>query len=224
MKLLDNLAERFGMNAYALGNFALAEKWFRRLEKTEPDSIRVLRNLGVILIARGDAAGAEKYLRREESLYGETYQRHRSLADLAYSTGARKEAAKRYAAALAAPEAAQAAKSERAFLETRLAICEDRARFDASRESDTRFKEGESARGRKDAEAALAFFLAAAELDPTNWPALNNAGVILLEREEGAAQALELFRKAAACARIPMIEKNIELAEKTLGGEVAKKR
>ncbi len=213
MKFLNSLAERFGLNAYATGRFDLAEKWFRRLEKAEGESIRVLRNLGVIALARGDVKTAEKYLRREEKLFGASYRRHRSLADLCYTSLTREEASQRYAAALADEEAKEAPAEERAFLEERLAICKDRSRFEASRESSLLFEKGKAA---GEAEEALRYFLSAVELDPTNWPALNNAGVILLGREGGAERALELFRKAAAWVRMPMIERNIALAEDAL--------
>lgn len=224
MKLLDALAERLGMNAYALGDYERAEKWFRKLERKEPDSLRTLRNLGVILLARGDFSGAERYLKREERLYGESYQRHRALADLAYSAGNREAAAARYSAALSCPEAGEREERERNFLQARLAVCRDRARFEDAREGGRRFAEGEAARARGDAEAALAAFLSAADLDPTNWPALNNAGVILLERDGGAERALEAFQKAAACAGLSMIERNISLAKELLNGKVAQKR
>ena len=212
MKLLDSLSERFGLNAYALGRFERAEKWFRRLEKTEPDSVRVLRNLGVIRLACGDLPGAESFLKREEELYGESWARHRALADLAYASGKREEAARRYAAALSDRDAAYADGPEFAFIRARLALCRDEATFAPTRTGAKRFAAGEAARENGDQETALAAFLEAAELDGTNWPAVNNAGVILLARSGGAAEALELFRKAAACARIPMIERNIALA------------
>ena len=223
MKLLDALAERLGMNAYALGDYERAEKWFRKLEKREPDSMRVLRNLGVIRLVRGDFAGAGRYLKREEALYGATYGRHRALADVAYAAGQREEAAARYSAALACPEAAQAAGRERAFLEERLVVCGDQARFAAALQGGGRFAEGEAARASGDADAALAAFIEAAELDPTNWPALNNAGTILLEREDGAGRALELFEKAAACAPLPLIERNVELAKELSSRDVTQK-
>ena len=216
MKFLNSLAERFGLNAYATGRFDVAEKWFRRLEKMEGESIRVLRNLGVIALARGDVKTAERFLRREEKLYGASYRRHRSLADLCYSSLTREEATQRYAAALADEEAKEAPAAERAFLEERLAICKDRSRFEASRESSLLFEKGKAAGEAGDAEEALRIFLSAAEKDPTNWPAINNAGVILLGRDGGAAQALELFRKAAAWVRVPMIERNIALAADAL--------
>lgn len=216
MKILNSLAERFGLNAYAVGRFDLAEKWFRRLEKVEGESIRVLRNLGVIALAKGDVRTAERYLRREEKLYGATYRRHRALADLCYSSLTREEAAKRYAAALGDDEAKDATEEERAFLETRLAICSDVQRFESSREGALLFAKGTEAGASGDSDEALKNFLAASELDPTNWPALNNAGVILLSREGGAAKALELFERAAACARVPMISRNIALAKDAL--------
>jgi tetratricopeptide (TPR) repeat protein len=222
MSIIDGIIERLGMNAYALGDYGRAEKWLRRLEKREPDSMRVLRNLAVVLLARGDFAGAERYLLREEALYGATYGRHRALADQAYSAGRREEASARYSAALAAPEASRAPEPERRFLETRLALCGDPARFAASRKGIERFAEGEAARERGDSDAALAAFLEAAELDPTHWPALNNAGTILLERKGGAAAALGLFEKAAACASLPAIERNAALARELAAGAAEK--
>lgn len=217
MKLIDAAAERFGLNAYITGKYDKAEKWFRRLEKKEPDSIRVLRNLGIILMAKGDPESAERYLLREEKLYGESIQRHRALADVAYAAGKREEAARRYRAALAGADAESGAQS---FLEARIGICADPERFRAALKGAALFAEGEAARARGAADEALSAYLAAAEADPTNWPAMNNAGVILLEREDGAARALELFRNAARCAAVPSIERNIafasSLAEKKL--------
>ncbi len=47
-KFYATLCERFGLNAYIAGDYQKAERWFRKLEQSEPTSIRVLRNLGVI--------------------------------------------------------------------------------------------------------------------------------------------------------------------------------
>ena len=64
-----NLYERFGLNAYISGDYDKAERWFRKLEAKEPESIAALRNLGVILMAKGDADGAERYILKEEKIY-----------------------------------------------------------------------------------------------------------------------------------------------------------
>jgi Flp pilus assembly protein TadD len=176
----------------------------------------VLRNLGVILLARGDLSGAAGYLEREERLYGETAQRHRALADLAYARGNRAEAAERYRKTLQDMSDGDAAEQDRRFLEARMDICSTSDAFESAQKSAALFSEGEAARGRGDADGALAAFLAAAEADRTNWPALNNAGVLLLEREDGAARALESFRRAAEYAPLPVIRQNIALAEAKL--------
>lgn len=216
MEILNNLAERFGLNAYALGKYELAETWFRRLEKSEGESNRVLRNLGVILMARGNLADAARYLAREEELYGESYQRHRALADLQYASSNREEAGIRYMAALAEREADQLPECERNFLETRIDICADPERFALSRESAGCFEAGEAARDGGDADAALELFIKAGEKDPTNWPAFNNAGVLLIAKEGGAARALEMFACAASFMHLQTIAINLEVARSTL--------
>ena len=215
MNLMNNLAERFGLNAYALGKYELAETWFRRLEKTEGESNRVLRNLGVILMARGNLAGAAEYLRREEELYGENLQRHRALADLHYASLDREEAQRRYAAAIDERDTADLPDSERNFMKARVAICADPARFAHSRESADCFAAAERSR-EADGDAALELFIKAGELDPTNWPAFNNAGVLLLAKADGTERALEMFTRAAECVHLPTIETNLESARAAL--------
>jgi Flp pilus assembly protein TadD, contains TPR repeats len=98
--------ERFGLSAFAAGNYDRAEGYFRKLEQKDPNSMSVLRNLGLILMAKGDAEGAEAYLLREEKLYGKSFHRHAALADIAYARGRRKEAEKRYRLALGEAESA----------------------------------------------------------------------------------------------------------------------
>jgi Flp pilus assembly protein TadD len=216
LRLVSSFEERLGLNAYVQGDYDKALKWFRRLEGSEPDSIRVLRNLGVILLASGDADGAKSYLLREEKLYGPSYHRHSALADLAYAAGDRKEAARRYALALGEPEASAggAADAMRPLLETRLALCRDESAFRRSREAMGRFKAGESARDSGDARGAVALFEEAATLDPTAWSALNNAGAILLNTLGDAEKARSLFERACSLSRSPQVARNLELAER----------
>lgn len=221
-KIISSFEERLGLNAYVQGDYPRALKWFRRLEGSEPDSIRVLRNLGVILLASGDAGGAKSYLLREEKLYGPSYHRHSALADLAYAVGDRKEAARRYALALGEPEASVggatgadgSAAAMRPLLEARLAICRDAAAFEKSRRAMDRFIAGERARESGDAHGAVACFEEAASLDPTAWPALNNAGTILLNELGDAGKARALFDRALNLSRSPQVARNLELAEK----------
>jgi len=215
--LVSAFLERMGLNAYVGGDYAAAEKWFRRLERREPDSIRVLRDLGVVLLASGDREGAERLFRREEALYGPSYHRHCAIADLAYSLGRRDEARARYEAALAEPEAvAGRAGAGRALVELRAALCADPGAWERSREAATRFAEAEAAQaaGRKD--EALTAFLAAAELDPSQWPALNNAGSSLLNDKAEPGRALELLERAFALSPSATIARNVQLAREAL--------
>ncbi|MBU0928518.1 MAG: tetratricopeptide repeat protein [Spirochaetes bacterium] len=225
-RILAGLYERFGLNAYIQGDPAKALLWFRRLERLEPDSIRTLRNLGVILLAAGDAAGAEEYLLREERRYGESFHRHSALADIAYARGRREDAARRYEAALSDPEAAPAGarRGDRAFLEARLRICLDPGAFAAAAEGAERFKAAEAARDSGDPRAALALFEEAVALDPTHWPALNNAGSIALNDLGDPARALALFKRSFALARSAQVARNVELAGAALAESPARGR
>lgn len=216
MGFVNNLYERLGLNAYALGRYDRAETWFRRLEAAEGESARVLRNLGVALLAAGDVEEAERYFLREEELYGESYQRHRALADLYYCSGAREKALSRYTAALGDEE--QVAADERDFLRSRQAICADERLFEGSVQAAGLFARGESERDCGHEEEALAFFVRAGELDGTNWPALNNAGVLELSAGH-AGRALELFSRAYGCAPLPTIRNNVESARAALAAQ-----
>jgi Flp pilus assembly protein TadD len=224
LKFIASFEERLGLNAYVQGDYEKALKWFRKLEESERDSIRVLRNLGVILLASGDSEGAKSYLLREEKLYGPSYHRHSALADLAYAAGDRKEAARRYGLALAEPEIAAegSAAAMRPLLEARLAVCREEAAFQKSRRALERFKEGEKAREGGDAPGAVTLFEEAAALDPTAWPALNNAGTILLNTLGDAARARSLFERALSLSRSPQVARNLELAEQSIA-EISRK-
>jgi len=217
--IFSTFHERFGINAYVRGDYASAEKWFRKVEVLEPDSLSVLRNLGLILLARGDAEGAERYLLREEKLYGKSFHRHAAIADIAYARGKRKEAERRYALALGEPEAAPdgSAASVRGIMETRLAICRDEQRYVRTREAMKVFEDAQALSARREYEAAIRRFLESAELDETNWSALNNAGSLYLDRLKQPEKALEFFERAFAISRNLQVARNLDLTRRRLG-------
>lgn len=216
-----NLYERLGRNAYVSGDYRKAERWFRKLEAKEPDSIAALRNLGVILMAQGDAEGAERYILKEEKIYGRSFNRHAALADIAYARGKRKEAQKRYAAALAEPECAPGGTAEtaRPLMEKRCALCADEAAFERTRESMRAFMEAQELRGRGEYEAAIASFRKSFELDETNWPALNNIGTIYLNIMKRGAEAAAAFEQAFLLSRNAQIARNYQVAQRFLEKE-----
>lgn len=221
-----NLYERFGLNAYISGDYDKAERWFRKLEAKEPESIAALRNLGVILMAKGDAEGAERYILKEEKIYGRSFNRHAALADIAYARGKRKEAQRRYAAALAEPECAPGGSAEaaRPLMEKRCALCSDEVSFERTRESMKAFMEAQELRERGDYEAAVARFRRSAELDETNWPALNNIGTIYLNTMKRGAEAAAVFERAFSISRNPQIARNYEVAQRFLQKERREKK
>ncbi|PKL23630.1 MAG: hypothetical protein CVV47_14075 [Spirochaetae bacterium HGW-Spirochaetae-3] len=221
---LAGLYERFGLNAYIQGDSDKALAWFRKLERIDPDSIRTLRNLGVLLLSVGDAEGAEAYLLREESLYGESFHRHSALADVAFARGRREDAGRRYAAALADTDASPNGRYEASlsFLSRRLELCGDEAAFRRACDGKNSFGEAELAREAGDPERAIALFEEAARLDPTHWPALNNAGTIALNALDDPDRALALFEKAFSLARSAQVARNIELAKAAIATRAAR--
>jgi len=219
------LCERFGLNAYVAGDYKRAERWFRKLEQAEPTSIRVLRNLGVILLAEGRAEEAERYLLREEKLYGASFYRHSALADLAYATGKRKEAARRYRLALQEPECAEGGSAHhmRGLMEKRLAICEDEKRYADTRRAMELFRQAEGLRQDGAHQEAIEKFLQSFALDETNWPALNNAASIYMNALKQPAEAEPLFSQAFELSNSIQVARNLELCRQAVGREHKRK-
>ncbi|MEW6548234.1 MAG: tetratricopeptide repeat protein [Spirochaetota bacterium] len=219
------LQERFGINAYLRGNYDAAERWFRKVEARDPDSLSVLRNLGVLMLAKGDAEAAERYLLKEEKLYGKSFHRHAGLADLAYALGKRKEAAKRYALALQEPECAPGgpAAASRPIMEKRLAIASDEKTFENTRQAMRHFQEGQRLKEEKKYEEAIAAFSASVDLDGTNWPGLNNAGSIALDLLGDPERAKAFFQRAFDISRNAQVAANLDLASKRIEKQGAKR-
>jgi Flp pilus assembly protein TadD len=209
-KFYATLCERFGLNAYIAGDYQKAERWFRKLEQSEPTSIRVLRNLGVILLAKGRSEEAERYLLREEKLYGASFYRHSALADLTYATGKRKEAARRYRLALREPE-------------KRLAMCEDEKRYTGTRKAMEFFRQAEESREAGAHQEAIQKFLQSFALDETNWPALNNAASIYMNTLKQPAEAEPLFSQAFELSHSIQVARNVELCRQAINRGQKKK-
>lgn len=213
---LDTFRERAGVNSFIAGNFDKAERYFRELEKSEPDSIRVLRNIGMVLLAKGDAEGAERYLLREEKLYGKSFHRHSALGDLAYARAKRKEALRRYRLALEESEAAPGGPAEavRPLMERRISLCEDEKSFAPVVEAMRIFAKAQEAREAGNNREAVDLYLKSATLDDTNWPALNNAGSIYLNSLGDSSKAAEMFERAFSISHNVQVARNLELARR----------
>jgi len=217
-KVYAAFCERFGLNAYVSGDYKKAEKWFRKLEVSEPNSIRVLRNLGVILLAQGRPKEAERYLTKEEKIYGPSFYRHAALADLAYAIGNRKEAAKRYKSALNDSECEEGGKAfhMRELMERRRMICEDEKLYSETRRAMDLFVEAEKLRESGSFKDSIETFLRSFSLDETNWPALNNAASIYMNALKRPAEAEPLFARAFELSRSVQVARNLDLCRQAI--------
>jgi tetratricopeptide (TPR) repeat protein len=121
--------------------------------------------------------GARVVFREELEQYDDSYPRLKSLADVLYLRGNQKEAGDLYARSAAEPEVT----NDLNLIEARIWICADSAAFADARESLSVFeKETTHSPEVARTNTALACFERSAQLDPTNYLALNNAGTILL--------------------------------------------
>jgi Tfp pilus assembly protein PilF len=205
--LVTRLTERRALNAFALGDYAKAERLFGVLRGREGDTARVLRNLGLARMAQGDLAGAEAFFVRETELYGPTADRLQALADVAYLSGDRERAARRLADSLAHPQC-----SAPELCRRRAAICAEPAAFDRAMRGKEHFARGNALLAADDADGALAAFREAVAADPTDFAALNNIGGILLNRKGDPAGAARAFAEALALQELPMLKANLAMA------------
>ncbi|MDC7789673.1 tetratricopeptide repeat protein [Rhodoplanes sp. TEM] len=205
--LLLRLHERLALNAMAAGDYAKAERAFRRMQAIEGDTRRVLHNLALARLAQGDPAGAEAVLERLVDAWGAAPATLRALAEAAYLAGDRERALRRLRAALADPDC-----PERGVLTRRAALCEDAAAYARAMAGKRDFAEGTARLAAGDGDAAIAAFRRAAENDPTDFVALNNLGTLLMNHAGDRAAAAAVFEQALALSDQPLVRRNLAAA------------
>ena len=109
-------------------------------------------------------------------------------------------------------------------MEKRCALCADEAAFERTRDSMRAFMEAQELRGSGDYGAAIEKFRLSAELDETNWPALNNIGTIYLNTMKRGAEAAAAFERAFTLSRNPQIARNYQAAQRFLQRERKEKK
>lgn len=208
--LLLRACERLALNGLAVGDYAKAERWLRRIQAIEGDSRRVLHNLALARLAQGDFAGAEALLSRLADRHGETPEVLRARAEAAYLSGDRDNARARLAAALADPDC-----RERSLLARRATLCEDADAYARAIAGKRDFAEGNAKLAAGDKDAALAAFRRAAAADPTDFVARNNLGTLLMNHVGDRAAAAAVFEEALALADQPILRRNLAAARDT---------
>jgi len=209
--LHTRLLMRRALNAYVLGDYPGAERLFLKLRDMQGDTQLVLRNLGLARMAQGDLAGAESCFLREVERFGPAPDRLQALADVAYLSGDREKAARRIRDALENPGC-----TARELYGQRAAICADPGAYARAMDGKRDFAEGNALLAAGDADGALAAFHRAVDADPTDFAALNNIGGILLNSKDDPARAARAFSRALALQPLPMLKKNVALAEAML--------
>ncbi|MDY0307486.1 MAG: tetratricopeptide repeat protein [Desulfovibrio aminophilus] len=205
------IRQRLGLNAYMTGDYPRAERHFQAIARAEGESQRALRNLGLVRMALGDLAGAERLFARELELYGVTPSRLQALADAAYLSGDREKALRRVADALAHPDC-----PNRALLELRRRICIDAGAYGRAMKGHAHFQDGNALLATRDVQAALAAFQQAALADPSDFVALNNIGGIQLNHLNDPKAAARTFEQALALVDLPMLRQNLARARAAL--------
>lgn len=205
LKLLIPIWERLALNHLVTGEYRKAETYFLRIRKHAPNRPGILHNLGLVELALRKYPESEALFKQDLELYGESWVRLKSLAELYYIWGKREEAETYYGKALAECEDGR----EQLLAEKRIAKCREPERFRLAAESYRLFEEGTELMRRKEFDAALEILEQAVSLDETNFQALNNIGVILLEVKQDRDGAESRFRMAAEYTSLPIITGNL---------------
>lgn len=211
--LMKWLYRRMALNYMTAGKPGKAEKWYKRLETFEPDSLEVLHNLGVIYIALHNHKEAEKYLLKEIDLYGESDIRARVLGDLYYISGNREMAGRFYGKALTLLQSSSKDKSTERFLRRRIKHCSEHQAYEKAMEGMRYYEEGAAYYSKGDYDEALRSYNKAVRYDNTSYMAMNAAGTLLMNNIKDYEQARLFFRKALELADLPLVKHNLALAE-----------
>ncbi len=205
--------QRIALNCMASGDACKAEIWYKRYEATEPDSIAAIHNLGVLYVALKRYDEAERYLLREIELFGSSDIRCRILGDLYYSWGKREKAREAYSESLALIKQKGGSSATLLFLKKRIKQCADKPSYEKAVSGMMIFDEGVKRREEGNYDMALELFNEAARRDSSNFTAFNEAGAIMMNRFMDYSNAERMFRKALELADIPLIRRNLALAE-----------
>ncbi len=216
MSLLYTFYERRALNAYVEQDFLKARDLFIKMLKKWPQRMGIRHNLGLVYLGLRDFPAAEHCFLKELQDYGDSVSRHRALGDLYFSWAKAAEAAAHYGTAinLLKTETSPTGSNFRAdfnFLQRRLALCTDREAFARAMIGDAALQRGLEAQGKKDWNSAYEEFGAAAQADPTNFPAWNNRGSIALNIYKNYEEAQRCFTEAAKLSSTPAIQQNLAL-------------
>jgi len=220
--LKKKLYRRLALNYMTAGKPGKAERWYKRLERYEPDTLEVLHNLGVIYISLNRHTEAEKYLLKEIDLYGESEIRNRVLGDLYYISGNREMAGKFYGKALTLLQSGTKDKSTERFLRRRVKHCSEELSYEKALKGMKHYEEGAAYYARGDYDEALHSYNNAVKCDNTSYMAMNAAGTLLMNNIKDYEQARLFFRKALELADLPLVKHNLALAEHKIKQSVVK--
>ncbi|MFW5777354.1 MAG: tetratricopeptide repeat protein [Spirochaetota bacterium] len=211
------IRQRRALNCFVSGDYGVALKHFLAIERIRPDYPGLNHNLGLVAMGRGDYAEAERRFLSDLERLGDHYPRLRVLADLYYIQGRREEALAFYRRAQADEGSACATR----LLAERIAICEDPERYERARHSAERYREGNTLEAAGETQAAAERYREAIEHDPTNIPAINNLGAILMNTRHDYDGAARLFEQGLAWEHLDWLAANLEKAH---SGRVQRER
>ncbi len=211
-KIFEVLYSRFAFRSFSAAHYDKAEYWFEKIAAESSEVPGLRHNLGLVKIALGKYGEAQKLLERDLERYGESYPRLRSLADAHFLAGNGSEAGSFYRKALDTGDSG----GDETLIRKRMAICSDEERYAAALRAMSVFQEGADALGDGNYDQAERLFRESIELDPSQYMARNNLGLILLNQRNNPGDAARQFASALEDIRLPFIEKNLASAEKAI--------
>jgi Tfp pilus assembly protein PilF len=211
------IRERRALNCFVSGEYETAARHFEAIERLHPNHPGVNHNLGLVALARGDHAEAERRFITDLEHYGDHYPRLRVTADNYYLWGRSKDALLYYEKALAEdpPD------TSLPLIRKRIEICRDADKYSLAQRSLSVYNDGRALEADGKHTEALACYQDAIGLDETNLTAINNAGVILMNTLGEHTDAARLFERGLALEHISWLAANLEKAHEAIQQEEA---
>ncbi|ADD69676.1 Tetratricopeptide repeat protein [Denitrovibrio acetiphilus DSM 12809] len=204
-KFLVSTYERVAFQSYTLSKFAKADKYFRKIIAIEPDRVGTCYNLGMVNLALGNYAEAEKYVGRERARIGDTYEICRAMADIYWHMKNRESA---YRFFKLSKETAMSDKDKN-LMTKKMGICASDKSFTDALAAAKMFEEADRLMSEKKYDQAEELYLEGLEKDPSNFLAMNNLGVIAMNIRMNYDNAENFFRMGDAICHLKMIEENL---------------
>lgn len=209
MDILSWYYQRRMLNALVQNSFNEADRYLTKLIGRKGTSLGLLYNQALILLGKGEPKQAYQVLLDTVDIYGESLRLCRLLGDIAYGSGRREDAFSWYSKA----EEDNPLEKERRFIRIRLGILSNPSNYAKVMTLLPTMPAAHSLM-ESDPNKAFQIYTDLIEYDPTQVEALNNLGVLELERFKQPEKAQAYFARVLSLVDHQGAARNLAKARK----------